>query len=69
MCQVHLGNVDAFPPLLEAVKPHWAPYQRWGQTSTASDDLQQELWITLWQELQRQVPWVIQRFCTTGRVK
>ena len=63
MCQVYLGNASVFPQLLNVVKPQWAPYRNWGQSSATSDDLRQELWITLWQELQRKVPWVIQSSC------
>ena len=68
MCQVHMGNDGVYPQLLEAVESQWAPYRHWGQSSTTSDDLRQELWITLWQELQRQVPQVIQDSCTRRRV-
>ncbi len=63
MCQVHLGHDEAVEPLLQMVQPQWAPYRRWGQTSSASDDLQQELWVTLWKTLQDQVPQVLQATC------
>lgn len=63
MCRVHSGDADAFATLLNAVAPQWAPYRRWGRSSGATEDLQQELWLTLWQELQHQLPTVLQALC------
>lgn len=57
MVRVHAGDSPAFAELIQALRPQWAPYRGWSASS--ADDLQQELWLALWQELQHRVPAVL----------
>ncbi len=59
MCRVHAGDAEAFAALLAAVAPQWRPYCHRGQSSGTTEDLRQELWLTLWQALQHQPPAVL----------
>ena len=68
MCRVHRGDEAAFAVLLDAVTPQWAPYGRWGRSSVATEDLRQELWMTLWWALRTHLPSVLQMRCQEGVV-
>ncbi len=54
------GDEDAFALLVDALTPQWAPYRRWGRSSVTTEDLLQELWITLWRELRKRPPFALQ---------
>ncbi len=56
MCRVYAGDEDAFAALVDEVTPQWAPYRRWGVSSATTEDLLQELWMTLWRELRSHPP-------------
>lgn len=59
MVRVHTGDSPAFAELIQALRPQWVPYSGWGSSADDADDLQQELWLALWQELQHRVPAVL----------
>ena len=56
MCRVYAGDEDAFAALVHEVTPQWAPYRRWGRSTATTEDLLQELWMTLWRELRSHPP-------------
>jgi len=67
MCRVHAGDTAVFAALMDEAQPQWAPYRQWGRSTATTEDLLQELWLTLWQELQRHLPSVLQPLCGDER--
>jgi hypothetical protein len=66
MCRVYAGDEDAFVVLVDEVTPQWAPYRRWGRSAATTEDLLQELWMTLWRELRCHPPIALQTRCCEG---
>ena len=59
MVRVHTGEADVFPALMQAVTPHIAVYRPWTDSPAAFEDLEQELWLALWNALQRDLPRIL----------
>lgn len=59
MSRVHTGDPEAFRALMQAVTAQVAVYRQWGGPCSDPEDMEQELWLALWNALQQGLPQVL----------
>ena len=65
-CQVLTGHAEAFATLMEQCRHQAVRYRSLVRHPDDFDDLQQELWVTLWRALQTHPPRVLEELCSGG---
>lgn len=65
-CQVRSGHAEAFVALMEQCRHQAVRYRSLVRHPDDFDDLQQELWVTLWRALQTHPPQVLEELCLGG---
>ncbi len=66
MCAVWNGDDEVFGDLMRQTSAQMTSYRRWVATPTDYTDLQQELWMALWQALQNHPPHTLITLCQKG---